>query len=97
MLFYLRHFICVQPSQNFVKYHNYLHFINEKTGAEIAPAPTPTDSEAGFEARQLDSRASSEACSKSGTVSNSFQNPREDLTYGSLPAQPWAVLYEIRR
>ena len=89
--------MCVQPSQNFVKYNNYLHFINEKIGTEIAPAPTRTDSEAGFEMRQSDSRASSEACSEAGTVSNSFQNPCEDLTYGSLPAQSWAVLYEIRR
>ena len=96
MFFCLRHFMCVQPSQKFVNYHHYLHFINEKIDAEIAPVPTRTDSEAGFEMRQSASRASSEACSEAGTVSNSFQNPREDLTYGSLPAQSWAVLYEIQ-
>ena len=53
MFFCLRHFMCVQPSQNFVKYNNYLHFINEKIGTEIALAPTCTDSEAGFEMRQI--------------------------------------------
>ena len=39
MFFCLRHFMCVQPSQNFVKYNNYLHFINEKIGTEIALHP----------------------------------------------------------